>query len=162
MRAVTTIVFLLVLAANAQKSAPRKSAATRPQMSHDFRTAGRKAVTAISHLGGFLVFVHPVGSEFETNHETMKQLEVEASKAIDEADAQHDNAVDKQAIELLKEYKGATVDALLNRVASASWCTAGVCDAMYATCKKESEQAFETGLLPVKSQCKSLSPRAFK
>jgi hypothetical protein len=138
MRAATTIVFLLVLAANAQKSAPRKPATTPLQMSHDFRTAGRRAVTAISHL----------------------KLEGEASKAIDEAGAQHDNAVDKQAIELLKEYNRATVDALLHRVAPASWCTAGACDAMYATCKKESEQAFETGLLPAKSQCKSLSPRA--
>ncbi len=96
-----TVVFLVVLAANAQttqKSASHRAApAPAPQrMSHDFRTAGRRAVSAIGDLG---------------------------------------------------------------RVPRSAWCNAGACDAMYTTCKKEAEDAFESGVLPAKSQCKSLSPR---
>ncbi len=92
------------------------------------------------------------------------EFEGKASKEIEEADAQHDNAVDKEAVELLKEYNTVAFDAALYRsqvalnIARSAWCDDGACEAMYNTCKKEAEQAFETGILPAKSQCKSLSP----
>ena len=160
-----TVVFLVVLAANAQttqRSASHRAApGPAPQrMSHDFRTAGRRAVTAIGDLGRVCGSGTPACGVSD-------QLEFEgkASKAIEEADAQHDNPIDKQAVELLKEYNRATFDAALDQAQAAlsiqrsAWCNAGACDAMYTTCKKEAEDAFESGVLPAKSQCKSLSPR---
>ncbi len=163
-------------AQSAKKAAPSKPAPTPPappQMSHDFRTAGRRAVAAINDLGRQCTIV--CGSI-----DDVEGLYGKASKAIEEADAQHDNAVDKQSIDLLKGYNDATFDAVMDREAFAieakdkqlgmptttnfhkARCNAGACEAMYATCKKEAEEAFETGIMPAKVQCKSLSPRDSK
>src|SRR5260370_1184208 len=163
------ILLLVALAASAQST--KKAAPARPQMSHDFRTAGRRVVTVISDLGRSCITVCSLDADLES--------EGKVSRAIEEADAQHDNAVDKQALELLNEYNAATFDAVLDREALAiearakqagiasksthqARCNAGACEAMYATCKKEAKQAFETRLMPAKVECKSLSPRDSK
>ena len=118
-------------------------------MSHDFRTAGRRALTAISDLGRLCSSASP-----SCDPDDQVESEGKISKAIEEADAQHDNAVDKSAVELLVEYNRSALDAVLDRGESAlniphpAWCNAGRCQAMYATCKQEAEQAFETGILP--------------
>jgi hypothetical protein len=162
----TVIVLLLVLAASAQstkKAAPHKAAPAPAQMSHDFRVAGRRAVSAIVDLGRWCSPEAPMcGGENE--------LLYKAVDAIKEADAQRDNAVDKSALELLENFKDAAKSAeddreraALNKSPFATTkleplvqCKAGACEAMYKTCKKEAEQAFETGLMPAKVECKSL------
>jgi hypothetical protein len=158
---IVALVFLVILAANeqsAQKAAPHKAAPDPPQMSHDFRTAGRRAVATIGDLGRVCASVAPACGVGE-----LIELGGKAEKAIKEADAQHDNAVDKQAVELLKEYYFATFDAAMDQSPpKRAQCEAGACQAMYATCKTEAEEAFESGLLPTESACNSLSPRNSK
>ena len=93
--------FLLVLAVSAQttkKPAPSKPAPAPLQMSHDFRTAGRRAVAAIGDLGRECSTEVPIcGDEIG--------LVLKAAKATNEAGIQQDNAVDKSALELLKNYR---------------------------------------------------------
>jgi hypothetical protein len=154
--------FLVVLAANAQ------SAQKAARMSHDFRIAGRRAIAAINLL---VRLCSPAPGVPSCNFDDNVKFEDKAAKAIEEADAQHDSAVDKSAVELLRQFNAATLAALLEREFSAregkkfhpsAYCKAGACEAMYATCKKEAEQAFESGILPAKLECKSQSPRDSK
>jgi hypothetical protein len=83
--------------------------------------------------------------------------------------------VDKQGVDLLMTYEEATYEATTDRENAAfdadkmvfhekastrlPYCNAGACEAMYATCKKEAEDAFETGIMPAKLECRSLSPK---
>lgn len=174
MRLIAIVFLAAVLGANAQsapKTAPHKATAPQapasaptlpPQMSHDFRTAGRRAVAAIGALGRVCTGTGPCFLDFPIEYE------LKASKAINEADAQHDNAVDKQAVGLLEEYNTVAFDAVLDRSQAAldikrnDWCDAGACEAMYRTCKKEAEEAFENGTMPAELQCRLLSRRDSK
>jgi hypothetical protein len=159
-------------------------------MSHDFRTAGRRAVAAIGSLHLVCSANFHLNSTTDVplcdlENDAGKELTSKAAKAVVEADAQHDNAVDKQAVGLLRNYHMATLDEVEEREAIAvkafagqapgvlpdgrfiavqhhDYCDAEACEAMFATCKKEAEQAFETGIMPAKVQCKSLSPRDSK
>ena len=127
-------------------------------MSHDFRTAGRRAVATIGDLGRVCN-----SGDLTCGVEKVVELGGKAEEAIKEADAQHDNAVDKQALELLKQYYVATMIAVIDRsTPKRVECVGGDCQAMYATCKKETEEAFESELLPTKSACKNPSPRSSK
>lgn len=158
------IVFLVVLAANAQSC---KAAPAPPQMSHDFRIAGRRAVNAIGDLDQACSSGTPSGVPV-CDVAGLITLVGKAFEAIKQAEVQRDNAADQEAVKLLKEYTLATYDVALGRaqitakLRRSAWCKAGACDLMYATCKKEAEEAFETGLLPARSQCKSLSARDSK
>src|SRR5271157_4925018 len=152
------IALLMVVAANAQstrKSAPHDSPPASAQMSHDFRTAGRRALTAISDLAQSCTL------EACSSVDVRLRFLEKAGKAIEEADAQHDNAIDRQALQLLKLYNTAAYVVVTDRGASrsnlphVSFCQQGACEAMYLTCKKEAEEAFETGLLSEKLECKA-------
>ncbi len=127
------IVFLVVLSANAQ---------TDHQMSRDFRTAGRRVLTANTRLSNCLA---PGMCDIDE----IMGLATKVNDACNEADAQRDNAADKQALELLKTYYQATLGLVVER--------AGHKDethrALYLVCKPEVEQAFDTGLVPASPQC---------
>lgn len=144
---VTTIILLAVLVANAQstrKAAGHNAAPTAPQMSHDFRTAGRRALNAIDDLA------RSCTKDAVCPSIDAQRLEEKADNAIGEADAQHDNAIDKRAVELLRLYNTAVYVVAKDGSTVRQWRT-------YSICKKEAEEAFETGLLPKTFQCKAPS-----
>lgn len=154
-----SIVFLVVLSATAQstpKVAARKAAPAPQPMSHDFRTAGRRVVNAIDNLSRSCTTVCSIQDLIDS--------EGKVSDAFGEANAQRDNATDKQALELLKDYNSVTFAAVQERMGArlglhhAVACRAESCQAAYVVCKKEVEQAFEDGLVPVTLQCTEQAP----
>jgi hypothetical protein len=74
-------------------------------MSHDFRIAGRRAVAAINL---FVRLCSPAPGVPSCNFDDNVKFEDKAAKAIEEADAQHDSAVDKSAVDLLRQFNAAT------------------------------------------------------
>jgi hypothetical protein len=130
----STVMFVLLIVSTAAfsqdapvKPKPKPKTAARAvvpaQMSHDFRTAGRRAVAAIGDVH------HLCSLNFHLNDTTdiplcdptdshIKEKMSNAIKAVDEADTLHDNAVDKRATELLRNYHKVMLDEVLDKQAT--------------------------------------------
>jgi hypothetical protein len=150
------LVWLISSGALAQTKTSSKTAVKpKPEaMSHDFLVAGRRALPKISWEGD--VCDHLCYPE---DH----QAWFEALAAIQEADVQHNNATDKRALTLLKEYSDVAFDKnecnihSMLKMPPPEHCQDGARATMFDTCKKELEQAFDNGILPEKSECKRLA-----
>jgi hypothetical protein len=151
----------LILAVTAIAQSPKTEPmpnAPPPKMSRDFRISGGRVVEAIKAM--------VLNCKISCNSvDEVKELDA-VGDLMDKAYVRRRNETDKLAVVLLREFDQVTFDLVVSREASTlqpasradnlTVCKAGACETMYLTCKKETEDAFEGGVLKSSSVCKHL------